>query len=301
MTFELIQSFYTLAEYRSFTKAAEVLCISQSTLSHRLKLLEEDLGLKLIIRTRGNRSLELTPAGLNFISIAEQWISLEKSTRDFQWDLQQRILSVASVESLSYLFSGFYHKLTLDSDSNTPLFLEIYIFNSPHIIENVEKQELDIGFIVIPRHVANLKIEPIFHEKHYIIGNLGSDKSVLDPRKLDPQRELITSWSPDFMTWHNYYLGSRNHPLVTLDTVSMVPPFLTAGTWCIVPACAASYILKASKLYGYDAQLYELINPPPDRTCYKVTNRTPKLNRVENIHYFEDQILIYLRENDLHL
>ena len=301
MAYELIESFYTLVKYRSFTKAAEILCISQSTLSYRLKLLEEKLGLKLIIRTRGSRSFDLTQAGYNFIPIAEQWISLAKTTQEFQWDSQQRILSVASIESLSYLFTDFYHKLVLDRNNHSSLFLEIYIFNSPHIIENIEKQELDIGFIVIQRKARNLKIEPIFREKHFIIGNLGSDKSILDPRKLNPQQELITSWSPDFMSWHNYYLGTRNHPLATLDTVSMVPPFLVEGAWCIVPACVVPYIMKTSTLFGHTTQLYEMTNLPPDRICYKVTNLTPKLNRIENICNFEKQLTGFLQENNLHL
>lgn len=56
-----IKSFLTLAETRSFTKAARQLYMSQQAVSRCVALLEEELNAKLFVRT--TRSVELTSAG----------------------------------------------------------------------------------------------------------------------------------------------------------------------------------------------------------------------------------------------
>ena len=53
MDTDLIRTFLTLAQCNSFSTAAEKLTISQSTLSHRLHQLEEELGNILVCRSRG--------------------------------------------------------------------------------------------------------------------------------------------------------------------------------------------------------------------------------------------------------
>ena len=70
MEFRQVKYFLVLAEYRNFTRAAEVLHIAQPTLSQQIAELERDLGVKLLRRT--NRLVELTSAGLAFREEAEQ-------------------------------------------------------------------------------------------------------------------------------------------------------------------------------------------------------------------------------------
>jgi len=59
--------------YRSFTKAAESKNVSQPSLSHQIKKLEDELGVNLFIRT--TRSVQLTPAGAEFVSHAKRILS----------------------------------------------------------------------------------------------------------------------------------------------------------------------------------------------------------------------------------
>ena len=302
MTIDLIESFYTLVKYKSFTDAAEILCISQPTLSHRIKYLEDELGMKLIIRSRGNRPFELTQMGYDFIPIAEQWMALLKTTQTFQSDAKQRILSIGNIESFSYLFTNLYQDLIFPQNSERQFTFELYVLNSPSILQRLSDQDLDIGFITLPRDSRNLNIVPIFRERHYIVGNLATDKAIIDPRILDPHREVLTSWSADYMTWHNYYLGVKNCAIATVDSASMVASFLKEGVWCIVPACAVPYILDAGrKIYGNGVQAYDMATSPPDRICYKVTNQSPKSSRIEAIRYFERQLQRFLNEHELHL
>ena len=57
----ILSAFLTIAEERSFTKAAKRLGVSPSALSHAIRGLEEDIGVRLLSRT--TRSVAPTEAG----------------------------------------------------------------------------------------------------------------------------------------------------------------------------------------------------------------------------------------------
>ena len=52
MSLAEIETFLMIVETKNITKTAENLFVSQPTVSHRLKLLEEELGVQLITRKK---------------------------------------------------------------------------------------------------------------------------------------------------------------------------------------------------------------------------------------------------------
>src|SRR2546422_10030534 len=61
----VLSAFLAVAEERSFTKAAKRLNVSQSALSHAVRGLEEEIGVRLLART--TRSVAPTDAGEEFL------------------------------------------------------------------------------------------------------------------------------------------------------------------------------------------------------------------------------------------
>lgn len=61
MMLRQVQYFHAVVQTGSFTEAAEECFISQSAISQQIKALENDLGVKLLVRE--NRSFHLTEAG----------------------------------------------------------------------------------------------------------------------------------------------------------------------------------------------------------------------------------------------
>lgn len=61
MDISLLKTFLEVSRRRHFGKAAEALCLTQSAISARIKLLESSLGVSLFTRTRND--IQLTPAG----------------------------------------------------------------------------------------------------------------------------------------------------------------------------------------------------------------------------------------------
>ena len=55
-----IETFLTIVNTKSITKTADLLFLSQPTVSHRLTSLENELGFSLVIRNKGHKQVELT-------------------------------------------------------------------------------------------------------------------------------------------------------------------------------------------------------------------------------------------------
>lgn len=99
-----IKLFLAVAEYRSFSRAAEAMHVEQSTLSRRIAVLEQDLGFPLF--NRDSRPIQLTPKGQ---ALCEQWtplvnafehsLSLVRAQRDDPDDT----LSVCMVDSGNHI------------------------------------------------------------------------------------------------------------------------------------------------------------------------------------------------------
>ena len=73
MNSKQLECFVEVAESLSFTTASVNLFLSQPSVTHQIKSLEEELGIILFIRTK--KSVSLTPAGENFYTDAKEILS----------------------------------------------------------------------------------------------------------------------------------------------------------------------------------------------------------------------------------
>lgn len=69
-----LSCFVEVAAQLSFSKAAEALHVSQPTVSHQIKALEDELGCALLVRS--TRSVRLTDDGLAFLEYANDILDL---------------------------------------------------------------------------------------------------------------------------------------------------------------------------------------------------------------------------------
>lgn len=103
MDIRQLRYFVAVANTRNFTRASELLHIAQPPLSRQIQLLEEELGVQLILRN--SRPLRLTEAGRAFYEQALQIINrldqLKTATQQIGLH-QQRALSIGFVASTLY-------------------------------------------------------------------------------------------------------------------------------------------------------------------------------------------------------
>jgi LysR family positive regulator for ilvC len=79
-----LELFQHLASSLHFSKTAEALFVSPSTLSRVIQRLEEDCGTPLFVRD--NRKVKLTAAGAKLLRFSQQTLSEWKKVK---WELQQ--------------------------------------------------------------------------------------------------------------------------------------------------------------------------------------------------------------------
>jgi DNA-binding transcriptional LysR family regulator len=108
MEIQYLHEFAVIAELGSFSKAAEVLCIAQSSLSKHLISLERELDLPLLNRT--SRSVTLTAAGAEVLPLARQMTQLHHQITDIAaaQNAQEKVtVQIASIPVMAqYAITG---------------------------------------------------------------------------------------------------------------------------------------------------------------------------------------------------
>lgn len=95
-----LRAFEAAARHLSFTKAAEELNVTQTAISHQIKRLEEELGLRLFIRQ--NRALTLTNEGREYLpGIRAAFQDLRLATERLKRKENENVLTVSTLTSLA--------------------------------------------------------------------------------------------------------------------------------------------------------------------------------------------------------
>jgi len=95
-----LRTFAVVAEQQSLSRAADVLCISQSAVSHQMKLLEQQLNQSLFVRR--HRGIKLTEAGRQLASHASMAMAqLQHGLDKVRLSSQQQSLRVAVIPSFA--------------------------------------------------------------------------------------------------------------------------------------------------------------------------------------------------------
>ena len=137
MEFRVLKYFLTVVREENITKAANVLHITQPTLSRQLAQLEEDIGVKLF--NRGTRKISLTNEGMLLRRRAEEIISLVDKTEqelNEQDEMLDGVISLgcgelSSVSTLADILAGFKKKHPL-------IVYDLYTANADEIKEKIE-------------------------------------------------------------------------------------------------------------------------------------------------------------------
>ncbi len=143
MEFRQLEAFAAVAEQKSFSKAADYLFISQSTVSSHIKNLENELGRKLFQRT--TKTLRLTPEGETFLQYALRIIDTKEAAVSAVKGSGETLLHIgASTIPSGYLLprvlSGFRR-------SHPSVYFDIRQGDSQEIEERILDGTIDLGLI----------------------------------------------------------------------------------------------------------------------------------------------------------
>ncbi|WP_438349364.1 LysR family transcriptional regulator [Paenibacillus sp. FA6] len=156
MDIRQLKYFLTIAEEGQITSAAKKLQMAQPPLSQQLKLLEEELGVKLV--ERRPRSVQLTDAGIILRNRAQQILELTDSTvreiNDFVKGLKGT-LSIGTVSSSGATLMK--ERLSEFHKAYTGVKFEIHEGNTFMIIDLLTKGIVEVGIVRTPFNTSNLE------------------------------------------------------------------------------------------------------------------------------------------------
>jgi DNA-binding transcriptional LysR family regulator len=155
-----LEAFLCIAERGSFLRAAAQLNLSQTAISHRLKKLEETLGVKLFART--TREVTLTRAGTDLLPKAQKTLAeLDATFEELRQHGAERNarINVACLPA----FAVNYLPPILKRFSGARPGTQVCIYEAPSagVAELVQAGQVEFGFSVISAQRWDLIIEPI--------------------------------------------------------------------------------------------------------------------------------------------
>lgn len=239
-----LQYLIAVAEYGSFTRAAEALHVSQPTMSQQIKHLEESL--QSLLLNRSGRTVRLTDAGEIYLHHARRaWGELDAGTRAIQevQDLSRGSLRLGWTPITDYLtctllenFSSRYPGITLST-------LEM---PADDIEVAVAEDRIDIG-IVFSKPMSttpqsgDIEINMLFEEVFCLaIGNAhprAGQKERISAQEFG--KESLVLLNPDFALRRNidqYCLehGILPHIAIETDSLSVIIEMIQVGSLATV-------------------------------------------------------------------
>jgi DNA-binding transcriptional LysR family regulator len=183
MTFGQLEIFAMLAETQGFTSAAARLGISQSAVSHALKGLEDELGVKLF--DRGGSGVELTQIGARLLARGREINNLSAAMKQEALDFQGvqigtlRIGSFGATSSLQ-LLPDLMDEFAKDYPGIDVLIEEAA---DEQVIEWIEERRIDLGFVVLPDD--RLQTFPLTQDEFVALVPKGSPLAAQSTIRLD--------------------------------------------------------------------------------------------------------------------
>lgn len=147
MEIRVLKYFLAVVREGNMTAAADVLHVSQPTLSRQLMELEEELGQTLMIR--GNRHITLTDEGVLFCKRADEIISLVEKTQAEMSSANKNIsgeIYIGAAETRGISILADIAKQLRDEGVN--IRYHIFSGNAFDVTEQLDKGLLDFGLLI---------------------------------------------------------------------------------------------------------------------------------------------------------
>ncbi|GKU24270.1 LysR family transcriptional regulator [Clostridium folliculivorans] len=152
MEIRVLRYFLTVAREESITKAAEILHITQPTLSRQLMQLEEELRVQLFIR--GKSKITITDEGMLLRRRAEEIVDLaDRTEREFigQDNLIGGEIFIGAGETHAmHVLAGMIKKF---NSEHPQVKYNLYSGNADDIKERIDKGLIDIGLLTEPVNI----------------------------------------------------------------------------------------------------------------------------------------------------
>jgi DNA-binding transcriptional LysR family regulator len=150
-----LQAFQAVAKHRSFTKAAEALCMTQPAVTFQIRQLEEHFRTRLVDRANGR--IALTPTGAVALEYAERILALHAELDERVRDLTGQEVGVLMIGASTTIAEFLLPRVLGEFKSRHPgIVPQLSVANSEAVQARVAERSLDLGFIEGDSHLRTL-------------------------------------------------------------------------------------------------------------------------------------------------
>ena len=221
MNIEMLDTFLDLLATRNFNRTADNLLVTQSTVSARIRTLEEDVGARLFVRGRGGA--ELTPEGEKFESYARNirlgW-NLARQDLAMPPGYRGQLRVAMQVSLWDRLINGWVAELRRTL-ADTAVHVESDY--SRAMVDSIVFGNLDIAVVYTPEYRPELTVAHQFDERFSMVA---TRPMTID--EVQPEEYLLVAASPWFKNRHGELLPSLQHVPLSMGLSNMSLDYLRA-------------------------------------------------------------------------
>jgi DNA-binding transcriptional LysR family regulator len=189
-----LRTFRVIAETLNFTKAAEMLNLTQSAVSHQIKALESELGAPLFIRAK--RGVILTSAGkvaLEYASrILDEAEEMKERVAGREAALVGQVRVAAATQALVYLFSPFFESFIEENEGIELLFRTTV--STEQTVTDILNGTADVGFASMPTYSPTLSVKELIEDELVLVAapkHRFADLKTVKPKDLEKERWIL--------------------------------------------------------------------------------------------------------------
>lgn len=190
----MARTFLAVVETGSFIAAAERVHVTQSTVSMRIKSLEEQLGKTLFVRNKAGAVL--TSAGLQFQRHAQMLVRVWQQAR-LEVALPSGYQAALAVGGQYSLWDGFLLRWLPWMREHAPdIALHAQLVPSGALMQLMIDGTLDLAVMYTPQSRPGFEVEHLFEEELVLVS------SEPRPSRRLNERYVLVNWGPEFQADH---------------------------------------------------------------------------------------------------
>lgn len=163
MDFDQLRSFVEVARHKNFSRAAGKLGLTQPAISTQIRQVEEEFGVRLFDRI--GKKVFLTQPGVLLLDHAVKILNAQKEALEALRDLTPspsgHLILGATEGSCLYLLPKVFSAF---KKQHPEVKITIYRNFTTKIIQKLQEDSLDLGFLSLPVEVREIETIPLFRE-----------------------------------------------------------------------------------------------------------------------------------------
>ena len=249
MKIDHIRTFLEISNCGNFNRAAEILHVTQSTVSARVKAMEDRFGRPLF--KRSHSGVELTSAGQHFrqyaLNIQRLWQQAQQRI-----SLPENFSHVIGLGSQVSLWDSLILEWIPWMRENAPaIAIHVEADYSPSLMRQLSDGLLDIGVMYNPRQTPGLIIEDLLQETLVLVAT--------------DERELSEGWVGDYVyvDWGGEFRRRHGEAFPGMDTPAISVGLGPLGLEYILQNGGSGYFpLRVVEPHIADGSLFRVADAP---------------------------------------